>query len=208
VDNLREEGIAERARLVGDLMLDACLSTASRGGDDRLEDLGVRRGEYAFATVHRAENTDHPSRLSSILRGLGRVGRPVLLPLHPRTRNALERFGIDLPENVLATGPTSYLTTAALIRAAVAVYTDSGGLQREAFFLGTRCITLRDETEWTETVDAGWNVLVGADEDAIASAGTSLARAPAERDLEAWGGGRAGERIREALEGLGSSMSI
>jgi UDP-GlcNAc3NAcA epimerase len=120
---------------------------------------------YYLATVHRAENTDEPARLAGIFAGLGQLEAPVLLPLHPRTHVRLD--GITVPGNVVLMEPVSYLAMLTLVRHAQAVLTDSGGLQKEAFWLGVPCITLRDETEWVETLENGWNRLVGAGEEAI-----------------------------------------
>ena len=170
VDNLAREGITRGVHLTGDVMLDATLLFGEIAARRRpLEQLTeLRPGEYFVATVHRAENTDEPARLSAIFQGFGRVGAPVLLPLHPRTRRLLEH--VEVPSNVRIMPPQGYLSMLSLVRNARAVLTDSGGLQKEALWLGTPCVTLREETEWVETLERGWNRLAGADAGGIAEA--------------------------------------
>ncbi len=178
VENLRREGIVEGVRLTGDVMLDATRffaeSAAVRAPLERLT--GYAPQAYYLATVHRAENTDDPARLAGIFAGLGRLGAPVLLPLHPRTRHRLGRLGV--PGNVELMEPTGYLAMLTLVRNARGVLTDSGGLQKEAFWLGVPCVTLREETEWVETLHGGWNRLAGADPDAIAAAARRAPEGP------------------------------
>jgi UDP-GlcNAc3NAcA epimerase len=172
VDNLRDEGIRDGVHLTGDVMLDATLLfadlTEQRSGKTASADHPP--GSYFLATIHRAENTDVRHRLEGIFVGLGRIGSPVVVPLHPRTRERLA--GISIPENVQITNPTGYLSMLSLIKHARGVLTDSGGLQKEAVWLGVPCVTLRDETEWVETTERGWNRVVGADPDRIAAAVT------------------------------------
>ncbi len=164
IDNLRQEGIVEGVHLTGDVMLDATRFFADRAATHRpLEALTSHRPQrYYLATVHRAENTDDPARLAGIFAGLGRLDAPVLVPLHPRTH---ARLGdISLPPNVEPMEPVSYLAMLTLVQHARRVLTDSGGLQKEAFWLGVPCITLREETEWVETLENGWNRLASASE--------------------------------------------
>lgn len=162
VANLAGEGITEGVHHVGDVMFDATLFAAEQAefrARIRAE-LGLQQGGYAVATVHRAENTDDPARLAAILtflRGEAR-SRPVVLPLHPRTRQAAQRNGVSL-EGLTVIGPVGYLDMAQLLAGAAAVFTDSGGLQKEAYFHRVPCTTLREETEWVETVTHGWNRL-------------------------------------------------
>jgi UDP-N-acetylglucosamine 2-epimerase len=179
VDNLKSEGRAD-AYLVGDVMLDAFRKVQSTAGTDALKRLGLTSKKYALATVHRAENTDDPARLSAILRALGDFSKtlPVVLPLHPRARARAGALIDALPKTVLIEPPLPYGDTVALLTHSAILATDSGGLQKEAVFAGVPCVTLRDETEWTETVEAGWNRLAGADEQAIASALAGLLRSP------------------------------
>ena len=166
VENLRREGIApDRIELVGDVMYDVALHSAAKA--DRastiLRRLEVEPDGYALATVHRAENTDDPQRLAAIFDGLGQLSRrlPVILPLHPRTRGALERQGLlaGAAGRLRLIDPVGYLDMIALERHARLIATDSGGVQKEAFFYRVPCLTLRDETEWTELVDEGANRL-------------------------------------------------
>ena len=204
VAELAREGMGDRARFVGDVMLDACLEASGRAGDGILAALGVTSGEFGFATLHRAGNTDRPGRLRAILRALGRIGGPIVFPVHPRTAEAIAAEGEALPANVIRVLPCSYLETIGLVKNARLVLTDSGGLQKEAYFLGTPCVTLRDETEWPETLAGGWNVLAGADGEAIERAASRPAPPEAGRDLASFGGGRACARILDVL----ASMSI
>ncbi|MBI5169450.1 MAG: UDP-N-acetylglucosamine 2-epimerase (non-hydrolyzing) [Candidatus Eisenbacteria bacterium] len=202
VENLREEGIAgDHVVPVGDVMFDAArhyaaLATPSPAVRDWMAASG---GGHLVATVHRAENTDDPARLAAILGALGDISatRPVVLPLHPRTRKAAGAW--SPPATLHVVEPLGYLDTLCLLRASAGVLTDSGGLQKEAFFFGKPCLVLRSETEWVELVDGGHARLVGADRarivsEAAAFLGRDLGEAPA-----LYGDGRAGERIVEAL---------
>ncbi len=173
VENLRREGITQGVYLTGDVMAEAvrCYAEIARRRVP-LESLTTHApGAYYVATVHRAENTDDPSRLQGIFEGLGQLALPVILPLHPRTRARLDGT-IWVPANVELREPVGYLAMLTLVQHARAVLTDSGGLQKEAIWLGIPCITLREETEWVETLEGGWNQLVGADPDRIAAAAT------------------------------------
>ncbi|MEN8149470.1 MAG: UDP-N-acetylglucosamine 2-epimerase (non-hydrolyzing) [Planctomycetota bacterium] len=189
--NLEAEGIGDRARLVGDVMLDGCLAAAGRAERGVLDGLELEPGGYYFATVHRASNTDDVASFLSILSAFGRLRHPVVFPAHPRSRAMLG----GPVGNVIVIPPAGYFATIALVMNARKVLTDSGGLQKEAFFLGTPCVTLRDTTEWTETVDAGRNRVVGADPDAIVAAAEEWEPDAESADLELYGGGKACERI-------------
>jgi len=191
--NLASEGITRQTHIVGDVMYDAVLHYRRKAPRQRGD-------TFAAATVHRAENTDDPVRLAGILEGLGRIPVPVVLPLHPRTQKAIATAGIPIPESVEITPPASYLEMIGLVEAAVFVLTDSGGLQKEAFFLGRKCLTLRDETEWTELVDCGANRLVGADPDRIVAATAWALQGPPPSGTP-YGDGHAGEKICEILAG-------
>jgi UDP-GlcNAc3NAcA epimerase len=148
-------------------------------------------------TVHRAENADDPDRLRAILSGVANAKIKTVFPLHPRTRSALG--GMDIPSNVLVIDPVGYLEMLALEDGAEVVVTDSGGVQKEAYFAGRPCVTLRETTEWPETVDAGWNRLVGTDVDAISSALRSFRPTAPRQDR--FGDGHAAERVVAAMEG-------
>jgi UDP-N-acetylglucosamine 2-epimerase len=177
--NLEREGLADRARQVGDVMLDALRAFApvARERSRVLERLGIGRGGYLVATLHRAENTD-ASRLAALLSTLAKTGtpaRPVILPLHPRTARVMQDAGLELPpgEALRTVPPLGYFDMIALVADARMVLTDSGGLQKEAFFLGRPCVTLREETEWVETVAGGGNVVAGTDDAKIRAAVTA-----------------------------------
>ena len=198
VDNLTKEGVTTGVELVGDVMADS-LMMAATGSSKVLERLGLDPGGYVLATVHRAENTDSPKRLGNIVMAFAELGQPVLLPVHPRTRVAMEKAGLSLPRNVVACDPLGYIDMVAALRDAAFVLTDSGGLQKEAYWLKVPCITLRDETEWVETVESGWNRLAGADTGAIIDA-TKLAVRLDNHPVLYGGDGHAAVRVVKALE--------
>lgn len=170
--NLLSEGISDRnIDQVGDVMMDVCLHYRHKATAPTWFDAyGLRPGNFILATVHRAENTEDSRRLSHITTALGRADYPVVLPLHPRTRKALERHQINLPGNIYVVDPVGYLEMLWLTDHAAIVTTDSGGLQKEAYFMHTPCITLRDETEWLELAELGVNRVVGTDPDKILAA--------------------------------------
>jgi UDP-N-acetylglucosamine 2-epimerase len=203
VDNLAAEGITEGVELVGDVMLDTARFFADRVDTaGTLSEFGVEEGGYFFATVHRAGNSDDPAHLASIVSAFSRLELPVVWAVHPRTRQNLADFELDAAveaaENVHAVPPVSYGEAIALLKNAAALLTDSGGMQKEAYFFGVPCVTLREETEWVETVDLGWNVLTGTDEDAIVTAAAARPR-PDERP-SVYGDGHAAEAIASALQ--------
>ncbi len=174
VRNLAHEGIERGVFLVGDVMVDALEYGRARAADRSrvLQRFHLAPGKYLVLTVHRPANTDSRRNMESILAALGDAGLPVLFPVHPRTRKALEGYGLwdRVPENVIATRPLGYLDMLRAMACAGKVFTDSGGVQKEAYLLGVPCITLRDTTEWVETVRDGWNVLTGADREKILDA--------------------------------------
>lgn len=192
--NLEREGVGGRAVLVGDIMVDALYSARERVPEAAavLARLGIEPGPYIFMTVHRAANTDDPARLAGILDGL-RGGPTVVFAVHPRTRKVLEARRTDVPGNVRMVEPLGYFDAVALQASARAVVTDSGGLQKEAYLLETPCITLREETEWVETVELGWNKLVGAGSEAIAAAIVNPPRGSSHPDV--YGDGAAARAI-------------
>ena len=173
VNNLLKEGIIrKKIKLVGDVMYDVALHYSKKAEQQSniLEKHGLNKGEYILATVHRAENTDSRSKLLAIMKGLTQVSKvmPVILPLHPRTRNALKKEGININlGNLLLTGPLGYLDMITLEKNAALVATDSGGVQKEAYFFRVPCLTLRYETEWVELVETGWNHLCPPSSDFI-----------------------------------------
>jgi UDP-N-acetylglucosamine 2-epimerase len=204
VANLEREAVAGEVRLVGDAMADVTLAFApvAQERSRALEQHGLAPGEYLLVTAHRAGNVDPPERLLKLVELLEALPLRSLLPLHPRTRARLEASGLigrlERAPLVELTRPLGYLDFLTLARNARAVLTDSGGVQKEAYLLGTPCVTLRDTTEWVETLETGWNVLV--DLDARAALRALERPPPAGERAELYGGGRAGERIRDALD--------
>jgi UDP-N-acetylglucosamine 2-epimerase (non-hydrolysing) len=198
--NLASEGITAGVAVTGDVMYDAIRWARERAAasSDILAELGVSEDEYVLATVHRAGNTDDRHRLEAILRTLSVLPKPVVLPAHPRTVARIEAFGLeDAAAGIRLIEPAGYLDFVRLLDGARQVATDSGGVQKEAFFLDTPCVTLREETEWVETVEAGWNTLVGADPAAIERALTGECDRPPKPSL--YGDGTAAEAIVAAL---------
>ncbi|WIV67213.1 non-hydrolyzing UDP-N-acetylglucosamine 2-epimerase [Natrialbaceae archaeon AArc-T1-2] len=207
--NLEREGITEDVFVPGDVMYDTLLQVRDRiestdpGPLETSDDAGLGSVEvprnYVLATVHRASNTDDPDRLRGIVDGLRRIPEPVVFPAHPRTVDALHEYGLweRATDGIDVVDPVGYLTFVRLVAGADCVATDSGGIQKEAFYLDTPCITLREHTEWTETVDAGWNRLVGTDADRIVTGLTEAADPPPKPEL--YGNGSAAERIVDRL---------
>ena len=194
ISNLEAEGIGAGVHFTGDVMYDVLLRYRGRARERYpLEALvPFEAGAYELATVHRAENTDDPERLKTLLSVLGGLDRPVVWPMHPRTRARLAAFGFEVPENVLVLEPVGYLAMLSLLAGAHWVLTDSGGLQKEAFWMERPCLTLRSETEWVETQAEGWNQVVGLDEDAIEAA---RRHTPSGAPQPVYGEGQAAERI-------------
>jgi UDP-GlcNAc3NAcA epimerase len=199
VANLEREGAAGESHLVGDVMADVSLAFRDIA-DERssvLSELGLEEGSYLVATAHRAGNVDRPERLERLADLLAAMPAPVVFPVHPRTRLRLEDTGlIDRLDGVRVVRPLGYLDFLKLARHARAVLTDSGGVQKEAYLLGVPCVTLRDTTEWVETVESGWNVLVDLDSDAAIAA---LERNPPAERPELYGGGHAADRVCDVI---------
>lgn len=171
-EQLRAEGITTGVAVVGDVMQEVVVRYRDQGDADLLPKMGLVQGKYALATIHRAENTDNPERLRLLLEGLSRIaarGLPVIFPVHPRTRKAMEAQGLS-PDELSTIAPLPYRSLLTLLLHARVVLTDSGGMQKEALWMAVPCVTLRDKTEWPETVEAGWNRLVGSDPGLIAEA--------------------------------------
>ncbi|MEO2074864.1 MAG: UDP-N-acetylglucosamine 2-epimerase (non-hydrolyzing) [Bacillus sp. (in: firmicutes)] len=172
VKNLQCEGFRDHIHLVGDIMYDSVLfyKDESLKQSIILKTLKLIPKKYCLATIHRQENTNHPKKLKSILEAFQQLGRMVVLPLHPRTKKCIQQWNLEdllLAPNILVIPPCSYLDSLRLVNDAEFILTDSGGLQKEAYILEVPCITLRDETEWVETVETGWNHVVGSNTDRI-----------------------------------------
>jgi UDP-GlcNAc3NAcA epimerase len=201
-ETLRAEQVAGKVVVVGDVMVDVAqlLAPRARERTQALVEAGVEPGGYLLATAHRPGNVDDPGRLALLVELLLAVPGPVVLPLHPRTRARLEAAGLleRLAAGARLVPPLGYLDFTALLLHARGVLTDSGGVQKEAYLAGVRCVTMRATTEWRETVEAGWNVLV--DLDAAAAVAALDGPLPAERP-PLYGDGRAGERVVAAIRG-------
>lgn len=199
VANLAAEGIRAGVHPVGDVMHPALMHAAAvaRDKSDVLARLGLSAGGYALATVHRAENVDDPERLQRIISALRDVSRqrPVVFPVHPRTRRQLPE--LHAGGGLIPIDPVGYLDMVRLEAGAAVILTDSGGVQKEAYWLRVPCVTLREETEWVETVREGWNVLVGADPDRIVRAARTVRRPPEGPD--AYQGAGSVERLVDVL---------
>jgi len=202
VKNLAAEGVTEGVELVGDVMLDTALRFGDSPAEEVLSRFGVEAGEYYLATVHRAGNSDVAENLSAIIDGFASLDRPVLWAIHPRTEKNIDGLGLrerlEAAKGIRPVPPVSYIETLVLLRNAAALLTDSGGMQKEAYFFGVPCVTLREETEWVETVELGWNRLVGADAGRIAAAVSTLDR-PTDHP-PVYGDGHAAETIVSVLE--------
>jgi len=203
--NLRDENVGGEVRVVGDVMVDVArlLAPRARERTSVLEACDVEPGGFLLATAHRAGTVDDAGRLERLVELLRGLPDPVVLPLHPRTRARLEAAGLlgelEADPRVRLVPPLGYLDFTALLLHARAVITDSGGVQKEAYLAGVPCLTLRDRTEWTETVAAGWNALVGLDLTATLAA---LERERPQARPPLYGDGRAGERVVQALLAL------
>ena len=200
VKNLGSEGINDGVYQVGDVMADALFVFAAIAEERSsiISDLSLKPKKYALATAHRSGNVDDKDKLAAIIQGLKRIGQQIILPLHPRTKKMLAEFDLAFSENVQVISPVGYLDMLMLEKNAECILTDSGGIQKEAYLLGVRCITMREETEWVETVDAGWNVLVGADSDAIVQSYSDFH--PSGKRPQVYGGGDAADKIVQVIK--------
>jgi UDP-GlcNAc3NAcA epimerase len=198
--NVANEGITRGVEVVGDVMFDIQLQVMpllEERTERLLSSLHVEPGRYFLVTVHRAGNTDDPQAMHNIVSALNRLPFPVLFPVHPRTRKRLRDYDISCERHIHLIEPVGYLDMLTLERSALRILTDSGGVQKQAFFFQVPCITLREETEWVETVETGWNTLVGSQPEAILQA-IHLPLPDPVRD-NPFGRGDAAERIVQAL---------
>jgi UDP-N-acetylglucosamine 2-epimerase (non-hydrolysing)/UDP-GlcNAc3NAcA epimerase len=202
VTNLEREGVRGQVELVGDVMADVSLAfkDIAEERSTAVAERGLEPGGYLVVTAHRAGNVDDPERLRLLVELLEALPLPTVFPLHPRTRARLEAAGLierlERAQGLQLSEPLGYLDLLKLVRHARAVLTDSGGVQKEAYLLGVQCVTLRDTTEWVETVEAGWNELVDLDREAALAA---LERRPPQERPELYGGGQAANRVISAI---------
>ena len=205
VNNLAAEGITRGVHLVGDVMYEALMHAVAiaKKQSDILERMNLDNGEYILATIHRAENTDQPDRLKKIIEALYEISlsHKIVFPVHPRTRNKLQELSDALVQpdtnNLSMIEPVGYLDMVRLENGAKIIATDSGGIQKEAYWLNVPCVTLREETEWVETVEQGWNVLAGTDQRRI-SAGV-IGRTKPDGFIDAYRGKGSVSRLMQAL---------
>lgn len=207
VQNLHKEGIQKGIHRVGDVMFDAGLYYLEKLDDEHKR--GIQRPlgwplplpeQFILATIHRAENTDEVTRLKGILEGLGRLPLQVIWPVHPRTAKVLRSNNLSLPQNLQLVDPVGYFDMLTLERKAQMIITDSGGVQKEAYFMQKPCITLRDQTEWVETVEDGWNLLAGTDPERIQAAFERFIQSPPQNQHKHYGEGDAARKIAEILK--------
>jgi len=204
MNNLKQEGIAKGAHLVGDVMYDSVLHNIKLAERNSrvLDELDLRPKSYALATIHRAENTDNQTRLKPIFYAFDQIaqnGLPVIVPLHPRTRDKLNELGIFQLNDLVFIDPVSYLDMLLLEKQAKVILTDSGGVQKEAYWFEVPCVTLRDETEWIELVEHGCNKLAGSESDKIYNTYLKMVNKKFDLNLHLFGNGMASEKIAYIL---------
>jgi UDP-N-acetylglucosamine 2-epimerase (non-hydrolysing) len=204
VDNLRKEGITQGVYQTGDVMFDVALrfATDSEKHSAILSDLNIQKKKYDLCTLHRAENTDSENRLKTVVETLVESQEVIVFPIHPRTRKSLKKYGLmknlTSATNIISIEPVGFLHMIQLEKNAGKIITDSGGVQKEAYFYRVPCITVREETEWIETVEDGWNILVGTDKEKIRTAIKTFAPKSEQRSL--FGKGDAAEKIRDIIQ--------
>ena len=209
VNNLAREGLTKGVYLTGDVMVDALLHNKDISAQSKIiEELGLKSKQYIVATVHRQSNTDNKENLKSIAAAFCELSERIIFPMHPRTEKFLKRYGLfdDLRKKVNIIKPLGHLDFLKLINNAKKIITDSGGLQKEAYILKVPCITIRDNTEWVETVEDGWNVLVGADKGKIIEIGNTFA--PKRKQRHVFGDGCASEKIVKIIENVRAGVCV
>jgi len=204
VKNLKEEGVRGDVFQVGDTMYDVLKNRLKEFTDTSLqeaalEDIGMTDDEYAVLTLHRKENVDIPSRLKGIVEGLGKLDFKIVLPLHPRTKAKLDEMNLQLSSNVVVTPPIPYVKMMALVSRSSLLMTDSGGLQKEAYLLDTPCVTIRDNSEWVETLEANANILAAADAKDVVEKANQMWGKNLSNDPSVYGDGKASEKIADIL---------
>jgi UDP-GlcNAc3NAcA epimerase len=205
LQNLEKEGFANMPIKIiknGDVMQDAAMYYAERAKDKSTILNDLQLSQFVLATIHRQENTDNPENLKNIIRGLNAINRqtPVIVPIHPRTRNILKQMNID-PEFTLIE-PVGYFDMIMLLSNCELVVTDSGGVQKEAFFFGKHCITLREQTEWVELVNNDFNKLVGSNPEHLMDAFTYFSTKSSDFSVDLYGKGKAAEKAAEIILSL------
>jgi len=213
-NNLNNEGIKNSVSIVGDVMYDIALLYAEKAKKKSmiLSQLSLEPQNFILVTCHRAENTDNPNRLEEILRGIFDVSKilPIVFPLHPRTKKQIENFGLGhFFKKITTIEPLPFLDMIALEQTAKIIITDSGGVQKESFFYKVPCITIRDETEWIETVQSGWNTLVGANAHRIKESVDKILNNKSSKDyFHFYGDGKAAEKILNIISNYSNGESI
>lgn len=205
IRNLKNEGISSRVYNIGDVMYDAVMMFQDLAEDKKnmLDDIGIKEGQYILTTIHRAENTNDINRLREIIEALNECGKNIILPLHPRTEKFIRDYDLVLKDNIKVIKPVGYLEMLMLEKYAEKIVTDSGGVQKEAYFAGKPCITMRDETEWIETVKVGWNTIVGTDKNKILAAIRDFN--PKDNRPNIFGNGDASQKIVKLMKDYNTS---
>ncbi len=205
INNLKQEGIVKGVVKTGDVMHDSALYCAEKAEQktenfyNLCKEFNVSSGNYFLATVHRAENTDQIENLKQIVSSFQKLSKKVVWPVHPRTKKMLEENKIVCGNNVALTAPFSYLDMILFLKNAAMVLTDSGGVQKEAMFFETPCVTLRSETEWLETLDSGWNLLSGIDSEQILATVENHSKTPKKNAKQIYGTGKSANKLISAI---------
>lgn len=200
VRNLKNEGIIKNVYKVGDVMFDAVLhfGEVAKRKSEIIQHLHIENEAFVLATIHRAENTNNINRLRNIIEALNDSGKTVVLPLHPRTKKYIQDYGLSFHNNIKVINPIGYLDMLSLEKNCIKIVTDSGGVQKEAFFMHKPCITMREETEWVETVENDWNRIVGTDKEKILDEITNFQPRMPQKDI--FGDGKSSEKICDIIE--------